>query len=184
MRQPMTFQQYLAYRKGWPVDCFFEPEELLFSETALAKGLDNLPTTEEWERLKVFLKSLLKPVRILWGAPLLVNSCFRDPEVNELDGGTDTSDHLFQIGGAADLRPLSGTDAAARDLFHRVAENALDAKREPSFDQLILYPERVHVGWRPTGNRKELRRAIKVRKPDGSFEWSWPLVDWEEWKRT
>jgi len=189
MREAITFQEFLRLRRQWPVDCFFEPEELLFSEEALAHDQDNLPTPAEWEMIKRFGTKVARPVRLIWNAPLIITSGFRDEEVNRLAGGEETSDHRFQIGGACDLRPLDPSDAAVRALFHAIAENTLDKNADPSFDQLILYPfspqgrARVHIGWRPTGNRKELRRAVRVKKPDGTFEWSWPLVDWEEWKK-
>lgn len=180
---PMTFQQFLTAREDWPRGCFFEPEELLISDKALEAGLDNLPTRDEWEMLKIFARLVLRPVRLLWKAPLIVESCFRDPAVNKLAGGTDTSDHRFLIGGAADLRPLQLTEAAVREFFRIVAENALEAKREPSFDQLVLYPNRVHIGWRPAGNRLELKQVVAEKQADDSLKWSWPLINWAEFKK-
>ena len=195
MRTAINFQNYLRARMGWQSE-HFSPEELLWSGKAAEAGLDNLPTFGEWQMLARFTAEVLGPVRRLAGRALVITSGFRDPQVNRLVGGTDDSDHQFQIGGAADFRPQFALQQQIEDFFRTISKNAAsgvvatadgkiavpfeDTPPCPpvngggiriEFDQLILYPGRIHIGWRPGDCRYEVRRMVVVvgRK-------TWPLM--------
>ena len=81
---------------------YFELTELLKSETAVAHGIENLPTWEIVETLKRFVLNTLDPIRVKWGQALIVSSGYRVPELNIIVGGSVTSDH--QEGLAVDIK--------------------------------------------------------------------------------
>ena len=82
----------------------FTLEELTKSETALRQGIDNTPTVEVVENLKVLCEKVLQPVRDHFGRGVKVNSGFRSLAVNAAVGGVQgakPSDHTR--GMAADI---------------------------------------------------------------------------------
>ena len=115
----------------------FTLAELTASHAARQHGIDNLPTAEALENLRLLAQQMLEPLREAWGAPIVVTSGYRCPALNALVGGAAGSQHV--LGRAVDivagwqrdddrarLRPIE----ANRELF------AL-AVRRVSFDQLI-----------------------------------------------
>lgn len=79
----------------------FTLEELTYSEIANRKGLDNSPTEEVKANL-TRLARFLEEVRRVLGRPILINSAYRSPKVNEAVGSKPTSQHC--LGCAADIR--------------------------------------------------------------------------------
>ena len=79
----------------------FTLEELIASDTALQMGITNAPTEQETYRLAQ-LAGKLEDVRwLLGGAPVVISSGFRCPQLNAAIGGAATSAHLY--GCAADF---------------------------------------------------------------------------------
>ena len=79
----------------------FTLEELITSEIAARHGLDNNPSLEvvaNLERLARFLEE----VRKILGKPIMINSAYRAPAINEAVKGSKSSQHL--LGCAADIR--------------------------------------------------------------------------------
>ena len=68
----------------------------------LKKYPQNIPSTEVVVNLTYGCHLLLEPARVVAG-PLIVNSGFRNPDVNQKVGGVRSSQHL--LGQAADIRP-------------------------------------------------------------------------------
>jgi len=66
--------------------------------------IDNWPSPEVIERLRVLARDFLEPVRARFGA-LRVTSGYRCPELNRVVGGVADSAHVY--GCAADLQPLT-----------------------------------------------------------------------------
>lgn len=163
-RSPVSVQQLFKVMQSWQ-STYFPLHELLYSSNAEAAQLANLPTEAELENLSRLAQFCLDPIRHAWGAPILVSSGFRDPEVNALAGGVSHSDHLCQLGAAADIRPESATEIRVKKLYRMIAESVIP------FDQLIFYGTRIHVGFRGEQNRFELRK-----KGDGHY----PFVTKEE----
>jgi len=126
----------------------FTLKELCHSNTAVAKGLKNIPDEKQVENLKTLAINLLQPVRDIYGKTMYINSGFRSPEVNKAVNGSPTSDHMK--GKSADVR----TDNP-RELFNLVRNSGL------SFDQLILYPSFVHMSF---GSKKTNRNQILYAK--------------------
>jgi hypothetical protein len=104
----------------------FSLEELVKSETALRKGLPNVPNEEQVGALRVLAENVLQPVREAFKKGVKVNSGFRAPDVNASVGGSRTSDHCK--GQAADIE-IPGV--ANGDLAEWIKQNM-------KFTQLIL----------------------------------------------
>ena len=128
----------------------FSLEEMTKSQTASRKGIDNTPTQEVVENLKLLCENVLEYIRVRFGKPITVNSGYRGPALNKAIGGAKNSQHM--TGQAADIE-IIGVDNKV--LFNWIKDNV-------EFDQLILeyYKEGVpdsgwvHVSWNKAGNRR------------------------------
>lgn len=80
---------------------YFTIEELIHSDTAIARGIDNTPNEEQKANLQALIDNVLDPLREAYGKPIYVNSGFRCKELNEAVGGVYNSEHL--TGCAADI---------------------------------------------------------------------------------
>lgn len=109
--------------------------EMIYSDTAKAKGIDNTPSEEVIENLKALCENLLQPVRDLYGKAMHVNSGYRSPALNKAVSGSATSDHL--VGRSADIKVYN-----PKELHTLVLNSGLE------FDQLILYPTFVHMSFK------------------------------------
>ena len=79
----------------------FELSEFLVSETAARQGIANEPTPEVIDNLRRLCESVLEPLRVKLGRPVVITSGYRSPALNRAVGGSPTSHHLQ--GRAADL---------------------------------------------------------------------------------
>lgn len=103
----------------------FTLAELIRSDTAMKRGIDNTPRLADLRRMLVLCKVLLEPLREEVG-PLIVTSGYRSAELNAVIGGVTGSAHRF--GCAADVVPARCS----------VEEAWLAAKRlELPYDQAI-----------------------------------------------
>ena len=80
---------------------YFSFKEMIKSNTAKSKGLDNTPTWDEIDNLKKLIETILDPLRELWGGPITVTSGYRSKELNKAVGGVSNSHHT--LGCAADI---------------------------------------------------------------------------------
>lgn len=87
----------------------FTIDELTHSDTAIGHGIANNPGVVERENLRRLAERVLDPARERLGAPIYVNSGYRNCAVNRLVGGARRSYHLQ--GRAADLDTRSGRTA-------------------------------------------------------------------------
>ncbi|MCC8051263.1 MAG: D-Ala-D-Ala carboxypeptidase family metallohydrolase [Clostridiales bacterium] len=130
---------------------YFTIEELTKSDTATRRGIDNTPTEEIKKNLTTLVDKILDPLRAAWGAPIVVNSGYRCPALNEAVGGSKTSDHM--LGRAADIEAVDRSRVSNTRLFALVQSLGL------SFDQLIDESNMswVHISYRSeTENRKQI----------------------------
>lgn len=135
----------------------FTLEELVKSETALRKGLDNTPSDTIVSNLKLLAEKVLQPVRESYGKGVKVNSGYRSPDVNASVGGSRTSDHCK--GQAADIE-IPGVPNA--ELAEWIVKNL-------KFTQVILefytkgIPDSgwVHVSYDPANLKCEVLTAVK-----------------------
>ncbi|WP_298061923.1 D-Ala-D-Ala carboxypeptidase family metallohydrolase [uncultured Rikenella sp.] len=131
---------------------YFTVEELCASSTARSRGIDNTPSPEIRERLRMLIEDLLDPVREGWGQAIAVNSGYRCPALNAAVGGVPTSQHLK--GEAADLN--AGEPRKNRMLFDKIVE--MQKAEKIAFDQLIdeAHYRWVHISYRKGANRNQI----------------------------
>jgi zinc D-Ala-D-Ala carboxypeptidase len=79
----------------------FELSELLHSQTAIRKGIDNTPTSAIVAELQRLAVTILEPLREHVGRPVVISSGYRSPALNRAVGGSPNSAHMR--GRAADL---------------------------------------------------------------------------------
>ena len=84
---------------------YFKLEELLRSDTAIRKKIDNSPSWEVVNNLSR-LAAFLDELREAWGSGIRVSSGFRCYALNKAVGGVQGSAH--QYGNAADISPVNG----------------------------------------------------------------------------
>ena len=124
----------------------FSLSELVYSETAEQKGIDNTPPPEVVENLKR-LAAGLEAVRVLLGAPLEISSGYRCPALNEAVGGSSTSQHMQGL--AVDFEcPAFGSPLEVARAIQR---------SDLEFDQCILeYGRWVHLSFGDAPRRRLL----------------------------
>lgn len=124
---------------------YFTINELIRSDMALQRGIDNTPPPPIKIKLSNLINNLLDPIREAWGSPISVNSGYRCPVLNKAVGGVPTSQH--QKGEAADI--TVGSPALNRQLFDLIAKGDFD------FDQLIDESNYswVHISYSAGKNR-------------------------------
>jgi zinc D-Ala-D-Ala carboxypeptidase len=131
--------------------------ELTKSQTAERKGIDNTPSPEHQENLKLLCTHILQPVRDHFNRVVSVSSGYRSPELCTAIGSKITSQHAK--GEAADFEIYGLSN---KELADWINEN-LD------YDQLILeYWKKedpnagwVHCSYNINVNRKQYLKAYK-----------------------
>ena len=133
-------------------------KEATHSNTALRRGIDNIPDVEEIENMKLVAEKVFEPLRKFVGGPIKINSFYRSPELNVAIGGSKNSQHCK--GQAIDLDDTYGHRTNA-SMFTYI-KNHLD------FDQIIWEfgdddnPDWVHVSYvSPQENRNRCLKAYK-----------------------
>ncbi len=123
----------------------FSLAELTFSSTAERKGINNAPSPQIVEHLRV-LATGLENVRALLGHPMRVDSGFRCTELNAAVGGAKTSAHM--LGYAADfVCPGFGNPL---EIVRAISSSDL------VFDQCIQEGTWVHISFDPKSRRDVL----------------------------
>lgn len=135
-----------------------ELSEVIRSESAKRRGINNMPTDEHIKNLKLLAENIFEPIRANFRQPIRISSGYRSQSLNAAIGGAINSQH--STGEAIDI-DMDGTDVHNKEIFNFIKE------RLP-FDQLIWEfgneqnPDWVHVSYSSTGSqRKQVLRAIK-----------------------
>lgn len=114
---------------------WFSLEECIRRRKAKLLGLNNQPPAVIVERLKMFLRIVMDPIRELFGVPIDPSSVYRSWPVNTAVGGSATSQH--PEGEACDFNVPGHT---VRDVMRRIIAAGIE------FDQLIdEYGSWVHI---------------------------------------
>ena len=115
----------------------FSLQELIKSDTAIRKGIDNNPNADQIEKLKALCENILQPVRDHFGR-VKVTSGYRSPELCSAIGSSVNSQHAKAE--AADFECIGVDNAELADWIHTNLE----------YDQLILEfytPGEPNSGW-------------------------------------
>ena len=126
---------------------YFTINELCKSYTAKRNKIDNTPTKEAERNLINLVNNILDPLREAWGAPIIIGSGYRCPELNKLVGGVKNSQHM--TGEAADIKTVSDTKEDNKKLYELIKELNLPV------DQCIneYYYYWIHVSYGPRNRR-------------------------------
>jgi hypothetical protein len=133
--------------------------EVIRSETAKRKGINNMPTPEHIENFKKLAVNVFQPIRDHFGVSIHISSGYRSKALNTAIGGSLSSQHCR--GEAIDI-DMDGTDITNAQIFHFIKDNLI-------WDQMIWEfgtdknPDWVHVSYKSTGKqRKQILKAIKT----------------------
>ncbi len=134
-------------------------QEGTVSATGKRLGIKNDPPDDILATMKITAEKLFEPLRKGIGAPIIIISFYRCPELNKAVGGAKSSQHM--TGEAIDI-VATGIFTNA-DLFFYIKNSYLD------FDQIIWEfgtdkePDWVHISYTQKRlNRKQALRAIKL----------------------
>ena len=135
----------------------FSLAELIKSQTATRKGIDNTPSGAHQDNLKKLCENVLQPVRAHFEQVVSVSSGYRSPELCTAIGSKITSQHAR--GEAADFEIFGVSNKVLADYIHETLH----------YDQLILEywnesdPNSgwVHCSFSEGKNRKQYLKAYK-----------------------
>ena len=137
----------------------FSLAELTKSQTATRMGLDNNPSEDEQENLRLLCERVLQPIRAHFNHVVTITSGYRNEILSQKIGSSRNSQHCK--GEAADFEIFGTPNNEVSDW---IKENLM-------FDQLILEyfePGQPNSGWvhvsykkEINSNRKEYLMAIK-----------------------
>jgi len=132
-------------------------DEVIKSNTAIRRGIDNTPSEEHLENLKYVAEKVFQPIREHFGVPIYISSGYRSPELNEAIGGSPRSFHSH--GMALDLDQDGRNKGVSNsDVFYFIKDNL-------PFTELIWEfgdennPNWVHVAIAPG---REDEKKIKI----------------------
>ena len=140
--------------------------EVIKSNTATRKGIDNSPNNDHLESLEDIAKDIFQPLRDDLGV-IYVSSGYRSDALNKAIGGSRKSQH--SKGEALDLDNDNKNKAATNtEIFNYIKDN-LD------FDQLIWEfgtdekPDWVHVSY--TTKRPNRNQILKAYRQSGKTKY-------------
>ncbi len=138
---------------------FFTISEMLYSATAVKRGIWNGCSRTQEDNLEALGDNVLDPARRKYGRPIHISSGYRCAMLNSIIHGAHLSQHMN--GEAADIYTDEGPQGNL--------ELARIIVREGRMDQLILEevpgtsltPNWVHVSWKRNGlNRGEILKKV------------------------
>ena len=114
----------------------------------------NIPSHVAIENMKRIC-GWLEVLRDRYGAPIIINSGYRSPQLNKKVGGVSTSNHV--TGCAVDIR-CSGAEQA---IDYAYILKAYSKEIQQDFDELLIEKNKygcywVHFAVRPSGNRRKI----------------------------
>lgn len=138
-------------------------DEVTKNKTASQLGLDNTPTPEHLENLKLVLNKVFEPLREgLGGNPIFISCGYRGAAVNaKTKGASKTSYHCF--GKALDLDADVYGKITNADIFNYIKDNLVYAELIWEYGN-DKNPDWVHVAFDEGKNVKE---TLRVRSVNG-----------------
>lgn len=129
--------EYLVTKVNENLSDHFTFWEMIRSDKAARKGIDNYPPEEYVLRLRLLCDHILEPVREHYGIPFRPNSGYRSKRVNKLVGGSKNSKHItaeavdFEVPGISNYelaqwcrRNLSEYDVIILECYTHGIENS------------------------------------------------------------
>ena len=147
--------------------------EVIKSNTAIRRGIDNIPTDDHIENLKYLAEKVFQPIREHFGSAIFVSSGYRSKALNEAIGGSQRSFHSH--GMALDLdMDNKASKISNTDVF-------IFIKDKLEYTELIWEfgdedkPDWVHVAI-AKGRENEKNAKVAYRE-DGKAKY----MKWEDW---
>jgi len=141
-------------------------KEGIRSNTALRRGIDNIPGDYELSNMNNIAINLFEPLREWVGGPIKITSFFRCEELNQAIGGSSRSQHCE--GRALDLDDTFGYKTNA-EMFEYIKSNL-------NYDQLIWEfgddnnPDWIHVSF--VSEMENRGRSMRAQKVNGRTNYS------------
>ena len=132
---------------------YFALSELISSQTASRKGIDNTPTEKAIKNLEWLVKKILDPLRAKLGKPIVISSGYRSPKLNKDIGSSEGSQHV--TGKAADIIVPGMT---ANEVFNFICN-----KTSLPFDQMIEEFATISSGWVHISYDRDKRRQRGIK---------------------
>lgn len=136
------------------------------SRTAIKYNIDNNPSDDILNTMRITANKVFEPLREYFGVPIAVTSFYRSKELNSKLGGSPTSQHCK--GEAIDIDADVLGMVTNKQIFDYIKDN-LD------FTQLIWEfgndkePDWVHVSY-SDNNKKEILVAYKEKNIFGQYK--------------
>ena len=144
----------------------FSLKELTASQTAERQGINNNPTEDQINKLKLLCEKVLQPIRDHYGKVVSVSSGYRSVELCEAIGSSKNSQHAKAE--AADFEIYGVSNA---ELCKWIADNL-------ECDQMILEYHNldepnsgwIHCSYKAEDNRKQILRAYRNESGKTCYE--------------
>ena len=136
-------------------------KEVVYSSTAIKRDIDNSPNEIQLSRIISMATKLFDPLRVWCGGRVKINSLFRSERLNDLIGGSRTSQHMANKGAAIDIDD-NYKHKTNLEMFHYIKDNL-------EFDQLIAefpingQPRWLHISYSEGANRGRVMIATKIK---------------------
>jgi hypothetical protein len=133
--------------------------ELITSQTATRKRIDNTPSPQVIANLKLVAEKVFEPLREGLGKPIRISSGYRSPALNKAVGSRNkNSQHI--TGEALDLQGVGGLKNS--EIFNYIKDN-LDYSQLIAEFPIKGEPAWVHVSYTKNNNKKEILVAKKIK---------------------
>lgn len=120
---------------------YFSIVEFTKSDTARKLGIDNTAPLDIRNNIRLFVDTVLDPIREEWGSPIIISSGYRCDRLNRAVGGAENSGHKY--GFCADLQ-VSGGQLRLRKFANFVKKWMED--HQMKYDE-IIYESANGVVW-------------------------------------
>lgn len=133
-------------------------KEVTKSTTAIRLDVDNNPTEQHLDNLKLIAEKVFEPIREHFAKPIGISSGYRSEALNKAVKGSKTSHHCK--GMALDIDADIFGDLTNKEIFIYIKENL-------KFTQLIWEfgdnnePDWVHVAYDPSNLKNQVLRTAK-----------------------
>ena len=134
------------------------------SRTAIKYNINNKPSNDILEKMKIAANKIFEPLREHFGVPIAVTSFYRSKGLNKKIGGSTTSQHCK--GEALDIDADVLGLITNKQIFDYIKNNL-------EFDQLIWEygtnkePDWVHVSYSEGRNRCKILKTYKEKNWHG-----------------